>query len=175
MFIYTFKFDRKKAAFCVVVAALVLIGIILLVGAHNKAEAIEQRGTAASSAPAAAEGGNPRKKTVTTVKNEKNRVAYLAQYGWEVESPPENECEVMIPRSFSAVFEDYNALQKQQGFDLSRYCGEEVTMYTYRVRNAPAEFGDEVLAVLYVKNNAVIGGDIHSTAIDGKMTGIIGN
>ena len=40
MFIYTLKFDKKKAVFAVVVAALLIVGIILLVGAlHKRAEA----------------------------------------------------------------------------------------------------------------------------------------
>lgn len=153
MFICTLKFDRKKAAFAVILLALVIIGIILLVGAHHKA----------------ADEREP--KPVASVKSEKNRVAYLNQYGWSVESPAMSEDTVMIPRSFSAVFESYNELQKQQGFDLSRYCGTEVTMYTYRVNNP--EFGaEEVLAVLYVQNGKVIGGDVHSTSLDGFMQGI---
>ena len=159
MFIYTVKFDRKKAVFAVVLAALLIIGIILLVGALQKRAAAESGGTAA-------EAG----KLSDTVKNEKARVAYLAQYGWEVESPAISESTVVIPRTFSQVFEEYNELQKKQGFDLSRFCGTEVTMYTYRVRNADAD--DEVLAVLYVKGNRVVGGDIHSTALDGFMSGI---
>ena len=105
------------------------------------------------------------------VKNEKSRVAYLARNGWEVASPAESESVVMIPRTFSAVFEEYNELQKQQGFDLSQYCGTEVTMYTYRVTNAEA--GGDVIAVLYVQGNRVVGGDVHSTALDGFMTGIV--
>lgn len=153
MFICTLKFDRKKAAFCVIMAALVLIGVILLVGAHDQ--------SGAGSAPA---------QTGATVKNEKARVAYLAQCGWTVESPALREETAVIPRSFSRVFENYNDLQKQQGFDLSRYCGMEVKLYTYRVLDS--DLGDEVLAVLYVCGNEVIGGDIHSTALDGFMRGI---
>ena len=156
MFI-TLKFDRKKTAFAVVIAALLIVGIILMVGAFQKsASAKETAGTGRADA---------------VVKNEKSRVAYLAQNGWEVASPAESESVVMIPRTFSAVFEEYNELQKQQGFDLSRYCGTEVTMYTYRVTNAQAD-GD-VIAVLYVQKNRVVGGDVHSTALDGFMTGIV--
>lgn len=158
MFIYTLKFDKKKAVFAVVIAALLIIGIILLAGAFQKKAAAE------GPAPAAARVSSD------TVKNEKGRVAYLAENGWEVESPAESESTVMIPRTFSAIFEEYNELQKEQGFDLSRYCGTEVTMYTYRVTNADAD--GEVLAVLYVKGNKVIGGDVHSTALDGFMVGI---
>ena len=158
MFI-TLKFDRKKTAFAVVIAALLIVGIILMVGAFQKS-------ASGSAADAAGPG-----RADAVVKNEKSRVAYLARNGWEVASPAESESVVMIPRTFSAVFEEYNELQKQQGFDLSRYCGTEVTMYTYRVTNAQAD-GD-VIAVLYVQKNRVVGGDVHSTALDGFMTGIV--
>ena len=157
MFI-TLKFDRKKAAFAVVIAALLIVGIILMVGAFEK-----------KSSSAADTAGSGRADTL--VKNEKGRVAYLARNGWEVASPAESESVVMIPRTFSAVFEEYNELQKQQGFDLSQYCGTEVTMYTYRVTNA--EVDGDVIAVLYIQGNKVVGGDVHSTALDGFMTGIV--
>ena len=78
---------------------------------------------------------------------------------------------MLIPRTFTSVFEEYNELQKSQGFDLSRYCGMELEMYSYRVTNAEYA-GDEVLAVLYVKDGTVVGGDVHSTALDGFMVGI---
>ncbi|MBR1496700.1 MAG: DUF4830 domain-containing protein [Oscillospiraceae bacterium] len=159
MLIYTVKFDKRKAAFAVVMAALVIIGVILLVGAFQK------RGGAAAAGETA---GGARS---ASVRSEKARVAYLMEQGWQVESPPESEGTVVIPRSFSPVFEDYNELQKRQGFDLSQYCGMEVGMYTYRVKN-PEYAGDEVLAVLYVLNNRVIGGDVHSTALDGFMVGV---
>ena len=153
MLIWTLKFDRKKAAFWVVMAALVIIGIVLLFGAHAQA------------APAAS--GITKS---TSVKSEKARVAYLADCGWKVESPALKEENVLIPTSFSPVFEEYNALQKQQGFDLSRYSGKEVKLYTYRVLDS--KLGDNVLAMLYVCSGSVIGGDVHSTALDGFMCGL---
>ena len=153
MFICTLKLDRKKLAFAVIMVALVIIGIILLLGTRE--------GSAADTT----------KTSIQHISKEKNRVAYLAQYGWEVETPALSEEQVVIPRTFSPVFERYNELQKQQGFDLSEYCGMEVTMYTYKVTNS-AFRGDEVLAVLYVKDGSVVGGDIHSTALDGFMRGI---
>ena len=164
MFIFTLKFDKKKAAFIVVMAALVVIGIILLIGAHNRKE----NGSTHTQVQTQSE---VKSKPVVSVKNEKHRVAYLAQYGWEVESPAVSEDTVVIPRTFSQVFEAYNELQKSQGFDLSEYCGMEVKMYTYRVLNEEYA-GDEVLAELYVCNGCVIGGDVHSTAMDGFMCGI---
>ena len=155
--IYTLKFDKKKAVFAVIMAALVIIGIILLIGAHDR----KQTGAVSPT----------NGKAVQNVTNEKKRVAYLAQFGWEVESPAISEDTVVIPRTFSQVFENYNELQKQQGFDLSEYCGMEVKMFTYRVTNSEYA-GEDVLAELYVCNGCVIGGDVHSTALDGFMCGI---
>ena len=79
--------------------------------------------------------------------------------------------EIVIPRVFNGVFGDYNALQKQQGFDLSTYAGETCTAYTYRVTNYEGST-DTVLAQLFVYRNRVIGGDIHATAMDGFMHGL---
>lgn len=157
MFVYTLKFDKKKAAFAVIMAALVIIGIIMLVGAHDQRQEITDTGAVVQI------GSN--------AKNEKHRVSWLSQQGWEVESPALSEDSVVIPRTFSSVFETYNELQKEQGFDLSQYCGTEVKMYTYRVTNSEFE-NDEVIAQLYVNNGEIIGGDVHSTALDGFITGI---
>lgn len=151
MFMLTLKFNKKTAVFVVIMIALVLVGIVLLAGAHHAAQ---EQST----------------QNVTTVKNDKTRAAYLAQYGWEVETPAQSQDTVLIPREFSQVFESYNELQKQQGFDLSQYCGLEVELYTYKVLNAQCD--DTVLAQLYVLRGSVIGGDVHSTALDGFMTGI---
>lgn len=100
-----------------------------------------------------------------------DRVAFLRDLGWEVEPEPVNRQEVIIPRSFTAVFENYNELQKQQGFDLADYQGMTVTLYTYEVVNWPDK-GLTVLADLYLCRNRVIAGDVHSTALDGFMIGL---
>ena len=134
-------------------AALVIIGIILLAGAHG-------RGGAAQTARSGS----------GTLRTEKARIAYLAENGWEAESPAISKESVLIPRSFSPVFETYNELQKEQGFDLSQYCGLEVDLYTYRIVNSGV--GDDVVAMLYLYNGTVIGGDVHSTALDGFMCGV---
>lgn len=149
MFMLTFKFNRKTAVFIVIMIALVLVGIILLASAHHASRQTQPE-------------------PVYTVKNEKNRVAYLRQYGWEVASPAVSESDVLIPRSFSDVFQAYNELQKQQGFDLSDYCGLEVKLYTYQVLN----YGENVVAQLYVLSGSVIGADVHSTQLDGFMMGV---
>ena len=99
------------------------------------------------------------------------RIAYLQALGWEADPATETMQEIVIPRVFSGVFGDYNALQKQQGFDLSTYAGETCTAYTYRVTNYEGST-DTVLAQLFVYRNRVIGGAIHATAMDGFMHGL---
>ena len=98
------------------------------------------------------------------------RIAYLQALGWEADPATETTQEIVIPRVFNGVFGDYNALQKQQGFDLSRYAGCEVKLYTYKVLDS--NLGDNVLASLYVSDGRVVGGDVHSTALDGFMCGL---
>ena len=151
MLIWTLKFEKKKAAFWVIMAALVIVGVILLLGAHHSA------GTAKTSDASPTAG----------VKTEKARTAYIERCGWKVQTPAMKEENVLIPKSFSNVFEAYNQLQKQQGFDLSRYAGQEVKLYTYKVLDSG--LGENVLASLYVWNGTVIGGDVHSTELDGFM------
>ena len=98
------------------------------------------------------------------------RIAYLQALGWEADPATETAQEIVIPRVFSGVFSDYNALQKQQGFDLSTYAGETCTAYTYRVTNYEGST-DTVLAQLFVYRNRVIGGDgrLHArSAVNGR-------
>lgn len=100
------------------------------------------------------------------------RVAYLAALGWEVDAQSEQAQDVVLPRVFDGVFADYNQLQRAQGFDLSAYAGLDCTVYSYRVTNYTG-CDDTVLAQLYIYKNRVVAGDIHSTALDGFMHGIV--
>ena len=99
------------------------------------------------------------------------RVSYLDALGWEVDSESETVQEITLPREFNGIFEDYNELQRQQGFDLRPYAGLGCTVYSYQVTNYPNADGP-VLAQLYLYQNRVIAGDIHATALDGFMHGI---
>ena len=149
MHIVSLKFNKKAAVTVVILAALVLVGIVLLVSTFS--------GMSAS-------------RSVINVRSEKDRVAYLEQQGWQVQSPAISEEMVLIPRTFSEIFDSYNKLQIAQGFDLSQYCGNEVEVYTYRVENYGED--DYVVAQMYVYHGTVIGGDVHSTALDGFMVGL---
>jgi len=73
---------------------------------------------------------------------------------------------VTVPETLDAVWENYNEIQKEGGYNLESYRGKDVTVYTYAVSNHP--FG-EVYAHVMVCGGRVIGGDISSVAVDGFM------
>ena len=70
--------------------------------------------------------------SASEVRTNEDRVAYLAQFGWEVSAEPVQTQEVRIPTDPSDVFERYNDLQLAQGFDLHNYAGKTCLLYTSR-------------------------------------------
>jgi len=99
-------------------------------------------------------------------------ISFLGAFGWQVQAEPVSHKSVQIPARFNDVYERYNALQKQQGFDLSRYRADIVDSYSFRVLNHPVSA--DVFANVLVFRGRIIGGDICSYAIDGFMTGFDG-
>jgi len=68
-------------------------------------------------------------------------------------------------------YQDYLALQSQQGFDLEKYAGKRVKRYTYEVLNYPTgETG--VQANLLIRKNTVVGGEVLSPQLDGFLHGL---
>ena len=152
MFIYTAKFSKKRAVIAVLILGIVLTSVILLVGSRHG----DSTETAALSA---------------VVRTNEDRIAYLEGLGWQVQTEPIETQTVVIPKTFDGVYETYNALQIQQGFDLSSYGGMEATRYTYQITNYPNS-SDQVVADIVVYRNRIIAGDVQSTALDGFMHGL---
>lgn len=100
------------------------------------------------------------------VKTNEDRISFLSQYGWEVDSEPVDEAKITIPSDFDKVLASYNEVQKQQGLDLSKYRGKEVMRYTYTVKNYP-NYSGTVYANVIIYKNRVIGGDICSSDVSG--------
>jgi len=152
MYVLTMKFSKKIAVTVLIAIAVALAVLVILVGVLGRegSDTVNLIGL-----------GNG-------IKTNDDRIEYLAGLGWECDEEVVEEQKIVIPREFDAVFSEYNTLQKQQGFDLSQFGGLEVTMYRYRVNNYSAA-EDVVLAQLIVLNYEVVGGDIHSTAMDGFM------
>ncbi len=81
---------------------------------------------------------------------------------------------VLIPEVFSDVYENYNALQKSQGFDLYPYRGKYAKVYTYIIVTADGVRAENTEAHIMVLDGRIIGGDVASTELGGEMNGIRG-
>ena len=100
-----------------------------------------------------------------SLETDAQREEYLTSLGWEFNIPCE-EKEVQIPQEFNDTYTDYNEIQKTQGFDLEKYKGQTVTVYTYNITNyAGYENRDCVYANLLVCGGVLIGGDVCSTSV----------
>lgn len=99
------------------------------------------------------------------------REKYLNSFGWEIDRESEEIHEIIIPKALDSTIAEYAKMQDEQGFDFSACAGVECNMYSYIVTNY-GSYSGTVYAVLYVKGNRVIGGDIHSAALNGFMHGI---
>ena len=138
-------FTRKKALLIVFISAALLLVFIFL--RFSGAEDIDLRTT-------------------------EGRKMFLQELGWEIDVDSESHKSVLIPKELSGLLLDYNKMQLKQGFDLSRHCGESCEQYIYKLTNYPAK-DETVLVTLYLQGKELIAADIHSTAMNGFMHGII--
>ena len=109
----------------------------------------------------------------TSASTPQERLDFIHAYGWEVEQEPVEVRDVVIPSEFDEIYEKYNYLQKQQGFDLSRQRGKPCRRYVYAVTNYPAG-AEQVRLTLLVYRGRVVGGDISSASANGFMHGFDG-
>ncbi len=148
MNIYTFKLTKKHiVAAILVVAALVALLILLLPGKQAETAGV-----------------------TVTIKEPADCAEYLRQLGYETDSAAAETRTVQIPKTFDAVYETYNQMQKDCGFDLQKYAGKRVELSTFHVTNWPT--GEDVLADVLVYKKKVIGGAIYTAAVDGFMQGL---
>ena len=97
-----------------------------------------------------------------------DRVAFLANLGWDVTVTPTETMQVRIPENDDAVFRRYTDLQKSQGYDLSAYSGKAIMRYVYRINNYPGAT-EPVYATLLIYKDQVIGGDVTNTSPGGTV------
>lgn len=155
MFVFTAKFNKKKAVIIILALAVLLCAIILIAGSLSR-------------------GSKSVKSSAVTLKTNEDRVAFLNELGWEVNETPVETQEIVIPRQFTGVYEDYAKLQNEQGFTLDKYGGMKAVRYTYKILNYPGDSGN-VVADMIVYGTTLIAGDIQSTALDGFMIGLVKN
>lgn len=146
MMVMTAKVDFKKVMLALAAVAALVLALILLLG------------------ETAAQTGAP------AVSGNDGRVKFLSDFGWEVSGTPTESGRVRIPEDQGDVFRRYNTLQKDQGYDLSKFAGKTVMRYVYQVSNYPGASAP-VYATLLVHKNQIIGGDVTDTSPGGHIRG----
>ena len=158
MFVYSLRAGTIKLVGVVCVALTVLITLIAFVPTY------------AVSSQTSAGVGAAKEISYDKIKSSEDVVNFLSQFGWAVEGSPMETKTVTIPGEFDKVFATYNEMQKEQGLNLSKYKGKDVTRYTFAVTNYEGYEG-KVLANVLVYRNRVIGGDICSADLSGFVHG----
>ncbi len=151
MFVFSLKANKTRV---IILLAMIVAALALIFFFTGK------------NAPVINDGGINRKAS-----NEQERVAFLSQFGWEINEDPSAVEEVVIPAEFDETYRQYNELQISQGFDLTKYAGKTAKKWTYEVKNYPGYSADNncIRANILVFDGAVIGGDVSSTEQGGFM------
>ena len=102
------------------------------------------------------------------LKSLEGRQAYLEKLGWEIDPASEEHRSILLPQRLDGVLADYNRMQIEQGFDLSRHLGERCEQYSYTLLNY-SDDTQPALVTLYIQGRRIIAGDVHSAALDGFM------
>lgn len=152
MFVYSLKSKHIKVALLLFFAVFTVVSLFIL-----------SRDTAQTG-----KGDNVTLKAST----QEERVAFLSQFGWEIDEDPVEVREVIIPEEFDDTYTAYNEIQKKQGFDLTVYAGIRVKRWTYTVKNYTGYENKECIhANILVYDGLVVGGDVCSVELDGFMHG----
>ncbi len=160
MFIYSLRANTLKFFGVVGVAVIALITLIAFIPSY---EPVITSGEASVL--------NSRTEvSFDKIKTNEDRIAFLSQFGWEVDATPVEEAEVVIPDEFDKVFTGYNELQKKQGLDLSKYKRKKLMRYTYKITNYDG-YNGVVYANILVKGKRVVGGDVCSADTNGFIHG----
>ena len=99
-------------------------------------------------------------------------VEYITKLGWKIEPRPVEISYLTIPKTFDLVYETYNELQKDSGFDLSAYKEAHVVRYSYRVLNHKNSSKEQVRANIIIFENKIIAADISSNSAIGFVIAI---
>lgn len=99
------------------------------------------------------------------------RLQYIQSFGWNTGITHCDLEEVRIPVNFDEVYEEYNDLQRKQGFDLRKYRAHSVKKYTYEISRTDDD-PVQLLANLLVENGVIIGADISSAEVGGMTAAL---
>ena len=156
MFIFSIKLNKFKLAIACIVAAILIFSIVFInmsninLSANSKSVKIAAQ----------------------NIKTNEDRISYLKSLGLEVSNKPIETVQVIIPKEFDKVFNQYNELQKSSGLDLSKYKNTVCTRYCYEVYNLKNQTKDPVRVNLFIYQDKVVAGDISTVALDGFMVSL---
>ena len=157
MFIYSLRASTLKFIAVVVISIGLLITLISLI--PNAGDTVY-----------ATASENEVKISYKDIKTNEDRINFLKQFEWEVNSEAIEMVEVIIPGEFDIVYKKYNEVQKVQKLNLEKFRNKAVKRYTYEITNYP-NYSGTVYANILVYKDKVIGGDICSAEINGFMHG----
>lgn len=161
MFTISLKITKRQ-----IIAAGAAFVVAFAGGIWAKAAFAQLRGTPAQS-------NGVVKVNKAPAKTGEQRIAFLASFGWEVQPEEAEILEVLVPKEFDDVLENYNTIQKNQGCDLKKYAGKRCKRYSYTITNYPGQT-ENVRANILTYKDKVIGGDICSLELEGFMYGFAG-
>ena len=156
MMIWTAKFSKIRVLAALALAAGIALAAVLALSAIR------------------GETGRDSNQTPEEINLRENdgRIAYLARLGWEVDPEPVESFRFLLPEPLKEPYLSYNALQLPQGFDLNQHTGEQITRYTYKIKNYPNR-PDGVQANLYISENQAVAGDIFCPGANGFQQALI--
>ncbi len=134
---FVLKIKRKRFIIALLAVLLVFTAIVILANVDFT--------------PVADYAENNSKSYFLKATNVEERQSFFKQIGISVND--ETVDEVIIPQKFNSIYEEYNELQMNCGFDLSKYVGKTAKRYTYSI-------DDGKKAVILVYKNRIIGGHI---------------
>ncbi len=76
--------------------------------------------------------------------------------------------EFYIPIEFNDMYENYNELQKKQGFDLEPYKGEKCRLYIYELKDYTIDDKTAYMSIIVLADK-VIGGHVSNQTQSGEM------
>ena len=151
MFVFSIRSNKKRIILMAVMLAVILAALYFT--RDSKLPAMEDAGISLKAS------------------NAQERIAFLSQFGWEVDEDPAKVEEVIIPSEFDETYQKYNQIQLSQNFDLTKYAGKTVKKWSYEVKNYPGYEAQNscIRANLLVYEGAVVGGDVSSLEQNGFM------
>lgn len=145
----TVHLGRKRLLLGTALALLLALGVGAAVLEDGTAMQVLMPGTGQSLPP----GDTP-----------EQRLAFLRQAGLTVQMEEERQTQVQLPKEFDQAYQRYQALQREQGFDLRPYRGKTLLRYQYP---APEEQGEGMITLL-IYQGEIVGGDVF---LQGEMKG----